>query len=157
MCELGLGRQPYMLNTRRRRIKHDIIFRLGLFYEYSNLEYVPLHVIYRVNQAEYGIRILVAASQEYVNTYSTCRKPTRGLASSCLYSAMGVNPRPYICMYVHLYISISISISMSIYLRGANRRADKLRDRHGQKVEFRLGRKGSDQHRLACRKVPHTE
>jgi len=32
-----------------------------------------IHVIHRVNQAEYGIHILVAASQEYVNTYSTCR------------------------------------------------------------------------------------
>jgi len=30
------------------------------------------HVVYRVNQAEYGIRILVDASQEDVNTYSTC-------------------------------------------------------------------------------------
>ena len=29
-----------------------------------------------VNQAEYGIRILVAASQEYVTTYSTCRVST---------------------------------------------------------------------------------
>jgi len=33
--------------------------------------------IYRVNQAEYGIRILMAVPQavpqEYVNTYSTCR------------------------------------------------------------------------------------
>ena len=32
-----------------------------------------LPVIYRVNQAEYAIRILVAASEEYVNTYSTRR------------------------------------------------------------------------------------
>ena len=31
---------------------------------------------YRVYQAEYGIHFLVAASQEYVNTYSTRRLPT---------------------------------------------------------------------------------
>ena len=55
------------------RIQYSILFIFSLFYESSNLEYVHIHVIYRVNQAEYGIRILVAASQEYVNTYSTCR------------------------------------------------------------------------------------
>ena len=38
-----------------------------------NLEYVPVPVMYRVNQAQYVIHILVAASQEYVNTYSTRR------------------------------------------------------------------------------------
>jgi len=43
----------------------------NLFCEYRNLEYVRVPVVYRVNQAEYGIHILVAASQEYVNTYST--------------------------------------------------------------------------------------
>jgi len=39
------------------RIKHDLLFRRGLFYEYSNLEYVQFHVIYSVNQAEYVIRM----------------------------------------------------------------------------------------------------
>jgi len=34
---------------------------------------VNIHVIYRVNQAEYVIRFLVAAPQEYVNTLSTSR------------------------------------------------------------------------------------
>jgi len=48
-----------MLNTRRGGIKHDIVFRRGLVYEYSNLEYVHVHVIYRVSQAEYVVRILV--------------------------------------------------------------------------------------------------
>jgi len=38
---------------------------------------VHIHVAYRVNQAEYGIRIFVAASQEYVNIYSTRREVTR--------------------------------------------------------------------------------
>jgi len=45
----------------------------SLLYEYSNLEYVRTYVRYRVTQAEYGIRIVMAASQEYVNTYSTRR------------------------------------------------------------------------------------
>jgi len=45
----------------------------SLLYEYSNLEYAHLHVICRAHQAEDVIRILVAASQEYVNTYSTRR------------------------------------------------------------------------------------
>ena len=43
------------------------------FYEYSNLEYEQFPVQYRVHQAEYGIHIRVAASQEYVNIYSTRR------------------------------------------------------------------------------------
>ena len=43
----------------------------SLCYEYSNLEYVHVHVINRVNQAEFVTRIIVTASQEYVNTYST--------------------------------------------------------------------------------------
>jgi len=48
----------------------------GLFYEHSKLEYIRAHVISRVNQAEYGIRILVAAPQEDVNIYSTRRTLT---------------------------------------------------------------------------------
>jgi len=46
---------------------------LILFYEYSNLEYVRVYVIHRITQAEYGICLRMAASQEYVNTYSTRR------------------------------------------------------------------------------------
>jgi len=48
-------------------------FIFCLFYECIPLEYVRVPVIYRVHQAEYGIHILVAVSQEYVNTYSTPR------------------------------------------------------------------------------------
>ena len=44
-----------------------------------NLEYVHIHVMYKVYQAEYGIRILVVSPQEYVNIDST-----RRLASSPL-------------------------------------------------------------------------
>jgi len=59
------------------RITYGILFIFSLFYEYSNLESVHLHIIYRVQQAEYGIRIRVAAPQEYVNTYSTRRVRNR--------------------------------------------------------------------------------
>jgi len=45
----------------------------SVLYEYSNFEYVQVPVKYRVTQAENGIRILMTASQEYVNTYSTSR------------------------------------------------------------------------------------
>jgi len=62
----------------RRRRKYGILFIFDLFCEYINLEYVWVPVIYRVHQAENVIHILVAASQEYVNTYSTCR-----IAISC--------------------------------------------------------------------------
>jgi len=53
--------------------EYCILFIVSLFCDYSHLEYVRIHVIYRVNQAEYVITILVVAPQEYVNIYSTCR------------------------------------------------------------------------------------
>jgi len=68
------GSPPYMLKTRK---EYGILFIVSLFCECIHPEYVRFHGIYRVNQAEYGIRILVAASQEYVNTYSTRRVATR--------------------------------------------------------------------------------
>jgi len=58
--------------TERRR-QNGILFIFSLCFESSNLEYVRAPVIYRGTQAEYGIHILLAASQEYVNTYSTRR------------------------------------------------------------------------------------
>jgi len=54
--------------------EHGILFIFSLFSEYIQLEYVRIHVIYRLNQAEYGIHIRVVAPQEYVNIYSTRRK-----------------------------------------------------------------------------------
>jgi len=50
------------------------------FCEYVNLEYVRMYAIYRVRQAEYGIRILCGCAQEYVNTYSTRRILTVSLS-----------------------------------------------------------------------------
>jgi len=62
--------KPNMLNTRN---EERILFIVCLFYEYIHLEYVRIHLIYRVNQAEHVIHIRVLAPQEYVNIYSTCR------------------------------------------------------------------------------------
>ena len=50
-----------------RRIEYGILFILSLCYTCSNVEYVHIHVIYRVHQAEYGIPVFVVAPQEYVN------------------------------------------------------------------------------------------
>jgi len=57
----------------RGRRKYGILFLFSLSYEYSNLEYAYIHAICTVDQAEYVIRIRVAASPEYENTYSTSR------------------------------------------------------------------------------------
>jgi len=57
-------------------MQYGILFIFGLCYEYGNLEYVRIHVISRVNQAEYGIHIRVIAPQEYVNIYSMRRTTT---------------------------------------------------------------------------------
>jgi len=38
-----------MGNTRDEEQNTGILFRFGLFCEYSNLEYVRIHAIYRVN------------------------------------------------------------------------------------------------------------
>jgi len=56
--------------------EYGLLFIFRLFCEYIQLEYVRIHVIYRVNQAEYGIHILVVAPQEYLNIYSTRRTET---------------------------------------------------------------------------------
>jgi len=69
-----------MLNTRSKEKKYRILFIFSLFCEYTNLEYVRVPVIYRHHQAEYVIHIRVAASQKYVNTYST----RRGLKMLCV-------------------------------------------------------------------------
>jgi len=56
-----------------RRKQYSILFIFSPFYEYNRLEYEHVPVEYRVHRVEYVILILVAASQEYVNTYSTRR------------------------------------------------------------------------------------
>ena len=44
--------------------EYGILFIWSLFCEDSHLEYVRIHVIYRINQAEYVTHVHVAASQE---------------------------------------------------------------------------------------------
>jgi len=65
-----------------QRLKYGILFILSPFYEYIYLTYVRVPVISRVNQSEYVIHVLLAASQEYVNTYSTRRGKTLYLSAS---------------------------------------------------------------------------
>ena len=65
-----------------RRLTYGILFIFSAFYEYINLEYGRVHVICRMNQAEYGIHILLAASQEYVNNYSTRRNAIQSVVIS---------------------------------------------------------------------------
>jgi len=60
-------------NTRSEEHNTRILFQFGLVCEYINLGYVRIHVVYRVNQAEYAIRIPAGAPQEYVNAYSPRR------------------------------------------------------------------------------------
>ena len=55
--------------------EYGILFVFSLFCEYGLLRCVRTHVMYRVNQAEYGIHILVVAPREYVNMYLTHRTP----------------------------------------------------------------------------------
>jgi len=64
-----------MGNTRNEEQNTRILFRFGLFCEYSDLEYVRIHAIYRVNQAGYAIHIPANAPPEYVNMYFSCRVP----------------------------------------------------------------------------------
>ena len=56
-----------------RGTEYGILFICGLCCEYSHIECVRIHVIYRVHQAAYVIYILAVAPQEYVNIYSTRR------------------------------------------------------------------------------------
>jgi len=56
-----------------RGYEYGVLFMSSLFCEYIHLEYICVHGIHRVNQAEYGIHVLVVAPQEYVNIYSTRR------------------------------------------------------------------------------------
>ena len=58
--------------------EYGILFIASLFCEYVQLAYIRIHAIYRVNQAEYVIHILVAVPQEYVNTYLTRRAVLHG-------------------------------------------------------------------------------
>ena len=65
-----------------------------------------LHVIYRVSQAEYGVCIIVARSQEYVNTDSTRRPGTRVHSrrpTECAQNPPRLEPK-YVNMYMYMYM-----------------------------------------------------
>jgi len=62
-----------MLNTQNEEYNTIFYSDSACFCEYSHLEYVRIHAIYRIHQAEYLIHFLVVAPQEYVTIYSTCR------------------------------------------------------------------------------------
>jgi len=73
--DIDIDRQIGILHVEyvEQRTKFGIRFIFSPFCEYIYFEYVRIYVIYRVNQAEYGIHVLLVAPQEYVNIYSTCR------------------------------------------------------------------------------------
>ena len=74
LAALGVG--ALHVEYAERGKEYGILFMFSLFCEYFHLEYVRIHVIYRVNQTEYVIHILVVAPQEYVNIYSIRRALT---------------------------------------------------------------------------------
>ena len=76
-------RQTSHTNTERETAQRRLIVKVVvaekppsaalLFCEYMHLEFVRIHVIYRVCQAECVIQFLVDAPEEYANIYSTPR------------------------------------------------------------------------------------
>jgi len=54
--------RSYMLNTRSKEYEYGILFICSLFCEYIHLGYVLIHAIYRVNQAEHVIHMLVVSN-----------------------------------------------------------------------------------------------
>ena len=89
-----------------RRTRYGILFIFSLFCEYINLEYVRIHVIYRVHQAEYAILIPMAAPQEYVNTYSTRRvivPPLLLLAKQVIYIHIDIDKYIFIAVYIYMH------------------------------------------------------
>ena len=73
LCGSRRAARPLHVEYAERGQECGILFMCSLFCEYIHLEYGRMHVIYRVNQAEHVIHILVVAPQEYVEIYSTCR------------------------------------------------------------------------------------
>jgi len=66
-------RSPYHVEYTERGKDYGVLFIFSLFCECIHVEYVRIHLMYRVNQAEYVTHILVVAPQECVNIYSTRR------------------------------------------------------------------------------------
>jgi len=66
-----------------------------------DLEYVHIHVICRVNQADYSIRIPMAAPQEDVNNYST--------------SGVRIYRHSRIYKYIYIYIYVCVCVCIHIH------------------------------------------
>ena len=60
------GHHSLHVEYAERENVYGILFRCSLFCEYVHLEYICIHVIYRVHRVEYVIHILVVSPQEYV-------------------------------------------------------------------------------------------
>jgi len=85
-----------------RGTEYGILFIFSLFCEYIHLEYIRIHVIYRVNQAEHGIPILVIAPQECVKIDSTGRvgRGTRERLSNSIHPSIYLSIRMVIQLYI---------------------------------------------------------
>ena len=102
----GLKRTEYQVKARYQvranacyageRTYHCILFIFSPICEYIHLAYVRVHVIYRANQAEYIIHIRAVVPQEYVNTYSTCRRTTLKPLRAVVFQK---SPGGYPCRY----------------------------------------------------------
>jgi len=81
-----------------------------------SLEDVRIHVIYRVNPSEYGIRILVAAPQEYVNIYSTRRAPAfcRSTCGRGCRSVTQITSQGYVCVYVRVRVCVCVWVCVYV-------------------------------------------
>jgi len=89
---------------------YGILFILSLFFEYTHLEYIRIYAIYRVNQAEYGIHILVVAPQEYANiglTHKARGKESVYTTCVCIIHVYINNLYLYIYMCIYMYIYIN--------------------------------------------------
>jgi len=98
---------------------YGILFILGQVREYMHLKYVRIHLIYRVNQAEYVIHAFVVAPREYVNTYSTRRlgrAPRESFRAELDYMYIYMYVCMYVCTYIYIYIYTYIHIYICIYI-----------------------------------------
>jgi len=78
----GGGLSNLHVEYAERGKEYGILYIFSLVCEYIQLEYVRIYVIHRVDQAEYGIHVLVVAPHEYVNIYSTRRVSEQRASSS---------------------------------------------------------------------------
>ena len=101
----GGGVENLYVKHAERENEYGILFIFSLLCVHIHLEYVRIHVIYRVNQAEYVIHILVVASQEYVNIYST-----RRVEEGQPLDLRGSGPRGLGVRVGGIYLSIYLSI-----------------------------------------------